>query len=115
LLGHVSRGRDKAHPDASKEEDLLDQFLAYFKTYRGVRTVAGHAWEVLMDSELSGMLHTDHEEFSRMGSRPESAPLLAYIRQGVDLEAEKKNECEVALGRIQYGFDLYNRREGSSA
>ena len=96
---------------ASKNDPngFLDRFVTYLNLHRGVQTVTSQAWDMLLQSRLSPVLHRASSQLTVAASQsPERAIFveeqLIRLLNGGDLSVESDSACRDAVFRLKLSY-----------
>ena len=96
---------------ASKNDPngFLDRFVTYLNLHRGVQTVTSQAWDMLLQSRLSPVLHRASSQLTVAASQsPERAIFveeqLIRLLNGGDLSVESDSACRDAVSRLKLSY-----------
>lgn len=87
-------------------DGFLDRFVTYLNLHRGVQTVTSQAWALLLQSNISPVLHqaTDHLNLAA-SQEPERATFvtkeLNRLLDNGDMSAESNAACRDAVSRLK--------------
>jgi hypothetical protein len=85
---------------------FLDRIITYLNLHRGVKTVVSQAWELLLQSKLSPVLHRASNQLKVAASHaPERAifveDLLNRLLDDGDMSVESDTACRDAVSRLK--------------
>ncbi|KAL0933943.1 Upc2 protein [Colletotrichum truncatum] len=86
--------------------DLLKDFIKYLVIYRGVRTVATQAWQLMLQTNLKELLDDSQARATVLGTGNKTLSTKTLIKESLGLDEEQKLDCEEAISRLEAAFDL---------
>jgi len=91
---------------------FIDNFVEHLRLHRGVYTVLGGPWNVLLESEITPMLRTRDLTQCQISGHNECGPLKALI-QSRNLSQAAIEICVQEVERLQWVFDSSRKDEES--
>ncbi|KAF9700299.1 hypothetical protein EKO04_001574 [Ascochyta lentis] len=99
-------------------DGFLDRFVTYLNLHRGVQTVVFQAWDLLLQSKISPVLHRASTQLDLAASHaPERAILVAEqlsrLLDDGDMSAESNTACRDAVSRLKLMYQADYMEEQS--
>ena len=102
----------------SDADGFLDRFGSYLNLHRGVRTVTSQAWEMLLQSNISPVLHQASNQLQLAASHSSERAVLVTdglnrLLDGADMSAESNTACRDAVSKLHLMYQAYYTEDQS--